>query len=70
MSHNIGESVVNAENMKTGNVVEVRENDGMVNIAYQDGVTEWVDQTQVKKLLIETDPSPPNYDGWQTLNEG
>ena len=68
MSHNIGESVVNAENMQTGSVVELRENEGMVKIAYQNGVTEWVDQNQVKKLLIETDPSPPNYEGWQNIN--
>ncbi len=65
---NIGENVVNAENMKTGNIVEIREGDGTVNISYQDGVTEWVNLDQVKKLLIETDPSPPNYDGWQNLN--
>jgi len=68
MSHNIGENVVNAENMQTGNVVEIREDDGMVKIAYLNGVTEWVDQNQVKKLLIETDPSPPNFDGWQNIN--
>ncbi len=68
MSHNIGENVVNAENMKTGNVVEIRESDGMVHIAYSDGMTEWVNRDQVKKLLIETDPSPPNYDGYQNLN--
>ena len=69
MSHSIGESVVNSENMKMGNVIQIRENDCMVQVTYQDGVTEWVDAGQVKKLLIETDPTPPNYDGWQTLND-
>ena len=56
MSHNIGENVVNAENMQTGNIVQIRENDGMVQIDYASGLKEWVDASQVKKLLIETDP--------------
>ena len=46
MSHSIGESVVNSENMKMGNVIQIRENDGMVQVTYQAGVTEWVDAGQ------------------------
>jgi hypothetical protein len=70
MTHNIGENVVNAENMQTGNIVQIRENDGMVEIAYANGATEWVDASQVTTLLIETDPAPTINTTWKNLNEG
>jgi hypothetical protein len=56
MNHNVGDSVVNSDNLKTGNVLAINEDTNEVQVSYTDGQTEWVDSGNIKKLLLETDP--------------
>ena len=59
--YDLGESVVNRVNMKTGKVVDAvdaEENTEAVKIQYEDGSTEWMSVNSVSKMLMETDPSP------------
>jgi len=63
--YNIGDNEVNSENLQTGNVVQIDEENQKVEIAYNNGGTAWVLAENVKKLLLETDPIPRQ----QFLNE-
>ena len=55
--YNVGDNVVNAENLQSGNIVQIDEENSKVEIAYASGGTEWVLAENVKKLLLETDPA-------------
>jgi len=55
--YNIGDNVVNAENLQSGNVVQIDEENNKIEITYTSGGTEWVLTENVKKLLLETDPA-------------
>ena len=60
-SFQIGESVVNRENLKGGRVIDSTLDDTgseAVKIEYADGMVEWVFVDKVSKLLLETDPKP------------
>tara|TARA_Y100001938_G_scaffold146093_1_gene224246 strand:- start:948 stop:1145 length:198 start_codon:yes stop_codon:yes gene_type:complete len=59
--HNIGDNVVNSENLQSGNVVQIDEENNKVEIAYASGGTQWVLAENVKKLLLETDPETPRF---------
>tara|TARA_Y100000593_G_C4273620_1_gene318757 strand:- start:489 stop:683 length:195 start_codon:yes stop_codon:yes gene_type:complete len=54
---NIGDNVVNSENLQTGNVVQIDEENNKIEIAYIGGAKAWVLAENVKKLLLETDPA-------------
>ena len=59
--YSIGDNVVNAGNLQTGNIVQIDEENQKVEIAYSAGGTEWVLAENVKKLLLETDPTLPKH---------
>jgi len=65
---NIGESVVNSESLQTGNVVRIDEENNKILVEFVGGGTQWIPAENVKKLLIETDPTTLNSDDWQNLN--
>jgi len=58
--YNIGESIVNVDNMKTGNIVSIDEENNTMQIVYENGQSETVSTNNIKKLLTETDPPPKN----------
>ena len=65
--YEVGSTVVNTINMRHGSVVSVVINENIleergwneprVEIQYGDGLREWLKMSQVKQLLIETDPN-------------
>lgn len=65
--YEVGSTVVNTTNMRHGSVVAVVINENIleergwneprVEIQYIDGIREWLKMSQVKQLLIETDPN-------------
>ena len=61
MTYNIGDNVVNSENLQSGNVVQIDEENNKIEIAYSGGGTQWVLAENVKKLLLETDPITPKF---------
>ena len=63
---NIGDNVVNSENLQTGNVIQIDEENNKVEIAQTSGAKAWVVAENVKKLLLETDPAARQ----QFLNHG
>ena len=54
--YNVGEKVVNKESYKIGIITESK--DSQVEVRYDDGSKEWVAESAISKLLLETDPSP------------
>tara|TARA_Y100000310_G_scaffold312054_1_gene358997 strand:- start:1786 stop:1974 length:189 start_codon:yes stop_codon:yes gene_type:complete len=54
--YNVGESVVNVDNLRTGNIVSINEDNNTVEVAYGDGTVESVNAESIKKLLLEVDP--------------
>ena len=54
--YNVGEKVVNKESYKTGVVTESK--NSQVEVHYDDGSKQWVDESVINKLLLETDPRP------------
>jgi len=54
--YNVGDKVVNVNNLKAANVAQITEE--KIQIIYQSGVSEWVSSGDVKKLLLEVDPKP------------
>jgi len=54
--YNIGESVVNRQNLMTGRIVSVR--GSSVEVRYVDGSKEWISEDDATKLLLEIDPKP------------
>jgi len=52
--YNVGEKVVNRESHKTGVIVESK--DTQLEVQYDDGSKEWVVESAISKLLLETDP--------------
>jgi len=57
MSYQNNEKVVIAETLKTGIVLQVNENEKQVEVQFEDGTSMWHNYTDVKKLLIETNPT-------------
>ena len=57
--YNIGEKVVNRESYKTGIITESK--DSKVEVQYNDGSKEWVAESVVSKLLLETDPTDSTF---------
>lgn len=53
MNHFVGEQVVNVQNLKMGNVVEINLQEEKVKLHYTDGLVEWVDADNTKTLLID-----------------
>jgi len=53
MNHTLGEQVVNVQNLKMGNVVEINIQEEKVKLQYTDGLIEWVDADSTKTLLID-----------------
>ena len=60
--YELGESLVNRNNLKTGKVVDAVDADSgdteAVKLQYEDGSSDWVATSSVAKLLLETDPKP------------
>tara|TARA_R100000008_G_C3506017_1_gene126242 strand:- start:160 stop:411 length:252 start_codon:yes stop_codon:yes gene_type:complete len=60
--YELGESVVNRNNLKTGKVVDAVDTEGgdteAVKLQYEDGSSDWVSTSSVSKMLLETDPKP------------
>ena len=64
--YEIGSTVVNTQNLKHGSVCSVIINENIleergwkepkIQVQYTNGLREWVPMSQVKTLLIETDP--------------
>jgi hypothetical protein len=58
--YDLGEALVNRNNLKMGNVVNSAESqEGItesVEIKYADGTKEWVSVSDVSRLLLEVDP--------------
>ena len=50
--YNIGESIVNKNNLKMGTVSDTKES--LVEIAYTDGSKEWISEGEVTRLLLES----------------
>tara|TARA_R100000900_G_scaffold125781_1_gene100333 strand:+ start:170 stop:400 length:231 start_codon:yes stop_codon:yes gene_type:complete len=65
--YNVGEMVVNRDSYKQGQVSEINESEQKVQIRYEDGSSQWVDVSNVSKLLLEVDPKT-NPDGWGREN--
>ena len=57
--YNIGEKVVNRESYKIGIITESK--DSKVEVQYNDGSKEWVAESVVGKLLLETDPTGSTF---------
>ena len=53
--YNVGEKIVNRESHKTGVIIESK--DSRVEVQYDDGSKEWVAESTISKLLLETDPT-------------
>ena len=51
-TYNIGESIVNKNNLKMGTVSNTKES--LVEIAYTDGSKEWISEGEVTRLLLES----------------
>jgi len=51
--YNVGDKVVNSNNLKMGNVKDIDMTQNKVLIQYSDGLCEWVEQDTVKNLLID-----------------
>jgi len=60
--YELGESVVNRNNLKTGKVVDAVDTDSgdteSVKLQYEDGSIEWMSTDSVSRMLMETDPKP------------
>ena len=60
--YELGESVVNRNNLKTGKVVDAVDADSgdteSVKLQYEDGSIEWMSTDSVSRMLMETDPKP------------
>jgi|TARA_Y100000296_G_C5122912_1_gene231358 hypothetical protein len=54
--YSIGDSVVNTENLKMANVIQINESENKIQVSYSTGGSEWIPAGNVKKLLLETDP--------------
>ena len=55
LMYNVGESVVNVDNLRTGNIISINEDNNTVEVAYGDGTVESVNAESIKKLLLEGD---------------
>jgi len=65
--YEVGSTVVNMRNMRQASVCSVIVNENIleekgwkepkVEIQYENGLREWVDMSETKRLLIETDPN-------------
>ena len=65
--YEVGSMVVNTSNMRQASVCSVIVNENIleekgwkeprVEIQYDNGIREWVNMSQTKRLLIETDPN-------------
>tara|TARA_R100000458_G_C8229233_1_gene211430 strand:+ start:822 stop:1016 length:195 start_codon:yes stop_codon:yes gene_type:complete len=53
MEHGIGDKIVNSENLKMGDVVDINLQEGKLKIQYADGLTEWVSSSTATNLLID-----------------
>ena len=54
--YNVGDSVVNVDNLRTGNIVSIDEEKNTMQVTYGDGTVETVSSESIKKLLLEIDP--------------
>ena len=54
--YNVGDSVVNVDNLRTGNIVSIDEEKNTMQVTYGDGTVETVSSESIKKLLLEVDP--------------
>lgn len=64
--YEVGSTIVNTKNMRHGSVVSVVVNENIleergwneprVEIQYSNGLREWLNMSDTKRLLIETDP--------------
>jgi len=66
--YSIGEMVVNRDSFKQGQVSQINESEKKVQIQYEDGSTQWVDVSNVSKLLLEVDPRTNPENGWGREN--
>ena len=53
MEYTLGDKVVNSQNLKMGNVVEVNIQEDKIKLQYNDGLSEWVHTDSAKNLLID-----------------
>ena len=53
MEYTLGDKVVNSQNLKMGNVVEVNIQEDKIKLQYNDGLSEWVHVDSAKNLLID-----------------
>ena len=60
--YQLGESLVNRNNLKTGKVIDAVDTDKgdteSVKLQYEDGSIEWMSADSVSRMLMETDPKP------------
>lgn len=63
--YSVGDSIVNVNNMKTGNIVSIDEENKTMQVTYENGQVETVSSNNIKKLLLEVDPTSSN----NTLSE-
>ena len=64
MSYQNNEKVVITESLKMGTVTQVDESNKKVQIQLSDGTTTWHNYTDVKKMLIETEPNNTKTKLW------
>tara|TARA_B100000131_G_scaffold283222_1_gene291007 strand:- start:286 stop:501 length:216 start_codon:yes stop_codon:yes gene_type:complete len=62
--YQLGESIVNKNNLKMGRIVDAAETENgfteAVEIEYEGGFREWVSADNVARLLLEVDPPKNN----------
>ena len=62
--YQLGESIVNKNNLKMGRIVDAAETENgfteAVEIEYEGGIREWVSADNVARLLLEVDPPKNN----------
>tara|TARA_Y100000034_G_scaffold111673_1_gene144966 strand:- start:4965 stop:5177 length:213 start_codon:yes stop_codon:yes gene_type:complete len=62
--YELGESVVNRNNRKSGKIVDAVDSENgeteAVKLQYEDGSVEWMSTNSVSKMLLETDPISDN----------
>jgi len=60
--YELGESVVNKNNMKMGKIVDAVDSDNgeteAVKLQYEDGSFGWAFSDKISRMLYETDPVP------------
>lgn len=62
--YQLGESVVNKNNLKMGRIVDAADTDDgfteSVEVEYEGGFKEWISADSIARLLLEVDPPRSN----------